>query len=62
MTADEKAAYGKQSKEERKLITTGYTRIQQKVKETRQSFLKAVITGSRSRSGKLVRKHYETLK
>ena len=62
MTADEKAAYGKQSKEERKLIKTGYTRIQQKVKETRQSFSKAVITGSRSGSGKLVCEHYETLK
>ena len=62
MTVDEKTAYEKQSKEERKLIRTGYTRIQQKVKETRQSFSKAVVTGSRSGSGKLVYEHYETLK
>eukprot|EP00794_Sanderia_malayensis_P018466 gene18466-20318_t len=62
LTADEKTAYEKPCKEECQLIKTGYSRIQQKVKETLQSFSKAVISRSRSGSGKLVYKHYETLK
>ena len=39
----------------------GKSRTQQKLKEIKQSFSKAVVSCSRSRSGKLVFEHYEKL-
>ena len=46
----------KQSKE---FIARGTRRVMEKVKEIRQSFSKAVVSGSRSGSGKIVYEHCE---
>ena len=43
------------------LIVKGKSGIQEKTKETRQSFSKALVSGSRSGSGKLVLEHCEKL-
>ena len=39
----------------------GKSRTQEKTKEIRQSFSKALVSGSRSGSGKLAFEHYEKL-
>ena len=41
-------------KESKELIKRGTKRIQEKLKEIRQHFSKAVVSGSRSGSGKIV--------
>ena len=46
---------------QKELIVKGKSGIQEKTKETRQSFSKALVSGSRSGSGKLVLEHYEKL-
>ena len=51
----------KEIKIQKELILKGKSRIQEKTKEIRQSFSKAVVSGSRSESGKLVFEHYEKL-
>ena len=51
----------KEIKIQKELIVKGKSRIQEKTKEIRQSFSKAVVSGSRSGSGKLVFEHYEKL-
>ena len=43
-------------------IIRGRNRVQEKIKEIRQNFSKALINGTRSGSGKVVFSHYETLK
>lgn len=43
------------------MIKKGYTRIQEKLKEIRQNFSKAVTAGSRSGSGKIVLEFYDQL-
>ena len=44
------------------LITKGKHRVQEKIKEIRQSFSKALINGTRSGSGKIVYAHFDELK
>ena len=46
---------------QKELIVKGKSGIQEKTKETRQSFSKALVSGSRSGSGKLVLEHCEKL-
>ena len=58
---EEKARVLKQKKEDKDMIKRGYNRVEEKLKEIRQSFSKAVTTGSRSGSGKLVLEHYDQL-
>lgn len=43
------------------MITKGQKRVMEQVKEIRQSFSKAVVSGSRSGSGKLVYEFYDKL-
>eukprot|EP00794_Sanderia_malayensis_P010301 gene10301-11364_t len=61
-TEEEIKEYNKNMKQEQKQITTGYNRVQEKVKLIRQGFSKAIIAGTRSGSGKLICEHYDTLK
>ena len=58
---EEKARVLKQQKEDKGMIKRGYNRVQEKLKEIRQNFSKAVTTGSRSGSGKIVLEHYDQL-
>ena len=48
--------------ERKKLVTRGYKRIQEKIKDLRQGFSKAIMNATRSGSGKLVYEHYDRLK
>ena len=48
-------------KESKEAIKKGSKRIQEKVKEIRQNFSKAVVSGSRSGSGKIVYEYYDKL-
>ena len=57
---DKKKFLAKQ-KEENSQIQKGHQRIQEKVKEIRQNFSKAVTTGKRSGSGKLIYEFYDEL-
>ena len=43
------------------MITKGQKRVMEKVKEIRQNFSKAVLSGSRSGSGKIVYEFYDKL-
>ena len=58
---EEKARVLKQQKDDKDMIKKGYNRVQEKLKEIRQSFSKAVTTGSRSGSGKIVLEHFDQL-
>ena len=51
----------KEIKIQKELIVKGKRRTQEKTKEIKQSFSKAVVSGSRSGSDKLVFEHYEKL-
>ena len=51
----------KEFKQQSKLLFRGKNRVMEKIKEIRQKFSKAVISGSRSGSGKLVFEHYDQL-
>eukprot|EP00794_Sanderia_malayensis_P014422 gene14422-biopygen11518 len=57
----EKKVYYHKVKEDADLIKKGYSRIQEKVKEIRQNFSRAVVSGRRSGSGKLVFEFYDEL-
>lgn len=48
-------------KKEKSLITKGKNRIQEKVKDIRQKFSKALLSGTRSGSGQIVYEHYDKL-
>ena len=48
-------------KEEKELMIRGRNRIHEKVKDIRQNFSKAVITGTRSGSGKIVYEFFDKL-
>ena len=48
-------------KEEKELMIRGRNRIIEKVKDIRQNFSKAVTTGTRSGSGKLVYEFFDKL-
>ncbi len=62
LSKEESKKYHAIWKNEQKQISTGYNRVQEKVKLLRQGFSKALIAGTRSGSGKLVYEHYDTLK
>lgn len=62
LTDDEKKMYNETMKKEQQLILQGYNRIIEKVKIMRQGFSKAVISGSRSGSGKIVYDNYDDLR
>ena len=51
----------KEFKQQSKLLFRGKNRVMEKIKEIRQKFSKAVTSGSRSGSGKLVFEHYDQL-
>ncbi|XP_057305334.1 uncharacterized protein LOC130642262 [Hydractinia symbiolongicarpus] len=49
-------------REMKKMIARGYQRVLEKIKDLRQGFSKAVISGTRSGCGRLVYEHYDSLK
>ena len=61
LSQEDQVTVRKEIKIQTELIVKGKSRIQEKTKEIRQSFSKAVVSGSRSGSGKLVFEHYEKL-
>ena len=61
LSKEEKELFHKQRKQENDLITKGHGRIHQKIKEIRQNFSKAVTSGTRSGSGKMVFEFYDDL-
>jgi len=58
----EMAEIQRRQKIDKELIKKGYTRVQEKLKEIRQNFASAVISGSRSGSGKIVLEFFDQLK
>ena len=61
LSQEDQVTVKKEIKIQKELTVKGKSRIQEKIKEIRQSFSKAVVSGSRSGSGKLVFEHYEKL-
>ena len=61
MSKEEKDLAKERVKLSKELISKGTKRIMEKVKEIRQSFSKAVISGRRSGSGKIVFEFYDQL-
>ena len=61
LSNEERAEVKKKQACERELISKGYNRIVEEVKEIRQSFSKAVVAGSRSGCGKIVFEFYDKL-
>ena len=61
LSEEERMIKRKEFKQESKLWSRGKSRVMEKIKEIRQKFSKAVISGSRSGSGKLVFEHYDQL-
>ena len=61
MPEEDKKEFLTKQKKENSEIQKGHQRIQEKVKEIRQNFSKAVTTGKRSGSGKLVYEFYDEL-
>ena len=61
LSQEDQVTVKKEIKIQKGLIMKEKSRIQQKLKEIKQSFSKAVVSGSRSRSGKLVFEHYKKL-
>ena len=49
-------------KQHNALIAKGKNRVQEKIKEIRQNFSKALISGTRSGSGKIIYEHFDALK
>ena len=61
LSPEEQGEFRKIQQTENKLINKGYNRVLEKVKETRQNFSKAVVSGKRSGSGKVVYEFYDQL-
>ena len=61
MSEEDKKKYSAKRKEENSQIQKGHQRIQEKVKEIRQNFSKAVTKGKRSGSGKLIYEFYDEM-
>lgn len=61
LTKEEQKEAKKLFKKQDELYKKGKNRVQEKTKEIRQGFSKAIISGSRSGSGKLVYEHYDSL-
>ena len=62
LSIQESKEYGEKIKLENKLIDTGYNRVLQKVKILRQAFSKAIVSGTRSGSHRMVYRHFEVMK
>lgn len=61
MTSEEYSEYKKKYETEAAMVKMGYKRIKEKVKNIRQDYSKAVMSGTRSGSGKIVFAHYDAL-
>ena len=61
LSQEDQVTVTKEIKIQKELIVKGKRWIQEKTKEIRQSFSTAVVSGSRSGSGKLVFEHYDKL-
>ena len=61
LSKEEFECYQKRRRHENDLIAKGHGRIHQKIKEIRQNFAKAVTSGTRSGSGRLVLEFYDEL-
>ena len=61
LSHEDQVTVKKEIKIQKELIVKGKRRTQEKTKEIKQSFSKAVVSGSRSGSDKLVFEHYEKL-
>eukprot|EP00112_Aurelia_sp_Birch-Aquarium-sp1_P012165 Seg2556.3 transcript_id=Seg2556.3/GoldUCD/mRNA.D3Y31 product="hypothetical protein" protein_id=Seg2556.3/GoldUCD/D3Y31 len=61
LSKEGKEALHAKKRKENDLISWGHARIQEKVKEIRQNFSKAVTAGTRSGSGKIVYEFYDDL-
>ena len=61
MSKEEYKAYKAIHYKEAEMIRKGYNRIKEKVKNIRQDYSKAVVSGTRSGSGKIVIEHYDDL-
>ena len=61
LSNEEKAEVKRKQARQRELISKGYNRIVEKVKEIWQSFSKAVVAGSRSGCGKIIFEFYDKL-
>lgn len=61
MSKEEYKAYKAVHDKEAEMIRKGYNRIKEKVKNIRQDYSKAVVSGTRSGSGKIVIEHYDDL-
>ena len=61
LSQEDQVTLKKEIKIQKDLIAKVKSRIQEKTKEIRQPFSKAVVSGSPSGSGKLVLEHYEKL-
>ena len=48
--------------EHKKLVTRGYKQIQERIKDLRHGFSKAIVNGTSSGNGKFVYEHYDRLK
>ena len=61
MSKEEYKAYKAVHDKEAEMIRKGYNRIKEKVKNIRQDYSKAFVSGTRSGSGKIVIEHYDDL-
>ena len=61
LTTEEQKDFLKTVKRDKDHIKLGYSRVMEKIKEIRQGFTKAVTTGKRSGSGKIVAEFYDDL-
>ena len=61
ITQEEEKPWQIYFKEENEKIRKGHVRIQEKIKDIRQNFSKAVVAGTRSGSEKIVFEHYDKL-
>ena len=61
MNDDEYKVYKSVADKEKQIIKNGYKRIKEKLKSIRQDYSKAVISGTRSGSGKIVSQHFDEL-
>ena len=61
MIEDEYKAYKSMLDKDKGMIRVGYNRIKEKLKSIRQDYLKAVVAGTRSGSGKIIFPYFDDL-
>ncbi|CAB4019727.1 Hypothetical predicted protein [Paramuricea clavata] len=61
MSKEDYKAFKDKFDKEQKSIKLGYERVKAKVKKLHSSFQKAVVVGTRSGSGKIIKEHCESL-